>query len=76
MGLLAGSRSISVPDMHKNVLKVILRNAYFPVQQYARQLNEGEWDVMIVQEVSAMRFTWNIATGMVSDARYYLKEEF
>ena len=59
---------------NKNVVKVVVRNSYFPAHRYARKISEAEWEVMIVQEMSAMTFTWNIDSGMARDVRYWMKE--
>lgn len=61
-------------DMNKGVMKLVMRNGYFPVHRYARRLNDAEWAVMIIQETTAIAFTWNIASGKVRDARYWVME--
>ncbi|WP_423737539.1 hypothetical protein [Chitinophaga caseinilytica] len=61
-------------EMNRNLLKVVVRNGYFPAHQYARKINDLEWEVMVVQEMSATVFTWNIGSGMVSHVRYWVKD--
>lgn len=76
MGHHARSCAFPYLDMNKNALMIVVRNAYFATHRYARKLSATEWGVLIVQDMSAMRFTWNVETGNVRDVRYWLKEEF
>ncbi|MGE7778265.1 hypothetical protein ACQKLP_26350 [Chitinophaga sp. NPDC101104] len=61
-------------ELNRGLLKVVVRNSYFPTHQYARKINALEWEVMVVQEMSATVFTWNTGSGMVGNIRYWMKE--
>lgn len=51
------------------------RNGIFGSTSYARQLNDNEWEVWIVNTMDAASCIWDLRSGYIRKARYWIKED-
>lgn len=59
----------------KDYSKRVQRSAIFGSSSYARQLNDHEWEVWNISTLDAACYIWDIGSGHVRKARYWVRQE-
>ncbi|BAV04366.1 hypothetical protein SAMN05421788_11093 [Filimonas lacunae] len=58
----------------KKIINRLQANAMYSSAAYATKLSANEWEVYVVNNADAVRYTWNIQTGHVHNIGFWLKE--
>ncbi|PSL34449.1 hypothetical protein [Chitinophaga ginsengisoli] len=53
----------------------VQHNAIFGLNSYARRLNDDEWEVWNIGALDACSYIWDLRSGHVNKARYWVREE-
>lgn len=75
-GTIIGIAAISYFEMDtKAYAERVQRNAMFGSDNYARRLNDNEWEVWTISASDASSCIWNIRSGYARKARYWVQKE-
>ncbi len=49
-------------------------NSYFGTARYVKQIDKDNWEVWVVHDTDRIYYVWNIYTGRIEKARFWLKQ--
>jgi hypothetical protein len=70
-------RMSAVSYLHLNAKdygKRVLRSSIFGSSNYARRLNDNEWEVWNVSALDATSYIWDIRSGHAGKVRYWIRQ--